>query len=155
MSCKGFGITTGKTASTVLKGDGWYPDLAVSEFLELYRLPAEYAEQLVADHLNLARLWVAGQLGEWRTGQELVKGYACLEDIPVHGVGRGALSLYRRAVFCRAKALLLPQFATIERREAARNDAKEAPETAERFFAQAEDALAMLTGRTFITVEAL
>lgn len=155
MSGRGFGINTGKTATTVLKGDGWYPDISVAEFLELYRLPAEYAEQLVADHLDLARLWAAGQLAEWRFGQEVVKGVASIDAIPLHGIERGALLLYKRAVFCRAKGLLLPQFATIERREAARNDAKEAPETAERFFAQAEDALSTITGRTFITVEAL
>ena len=65
------------------------------------------------------------------------------------------MRLYRRAVFCRAKGLLLQQFATIERREAARNDAKETPETAQTFLAQADAALAALTGRTFITVEAV
>ena len=151
---KGFGITTGKTATTVLAGDGWYPDLPVAEFMELYRLPAEYAEQLIADHLDLARIWAAGALTVWRAEQE-GKGHAAISNIPVHGVEGGALRLYRRAVFCRAKGLLLQQFVTIERREAARNDAKETPETAQTFLAQADAALAALTARSFITVEAI
>lgn len=151
---KGFGVTTGKTATIVLSGDGWYPDLPVADFMDLYRLPAEYAEQLVADHLDLARIWAAGALTRWRAEQEN-KGHTSIDGIPVHGIEGGALRLYRRAVFCRAKGLLLQQFATIERREAARNDAKETPETAQTFLAQADAALAALTGRTFITVEAV
>ena len=152
---RGFGVTTGKTATTILKGDGWYPDLAVAEFLELYRLPAEYAESLIADHLELARLWAAVQLAPWRIEQEVVKGYAKIDEIPVRGMEKGAMLLYKRAVFSHAKAILLQQFPSIERRESARNDAKEAPETANQFFATAQRALAIMAGRTFVAVEAL
>lgn len=149
-----FGVTTSKNVTTVLTGDGFWPDLAVAEFLELYRLPAEYAEALLADHLDLARLWAVGHLAKWRSEQE-AKGRASLEDVPVSGLPGGATRLFKRAVYCRAKGLLLQQFATIERREAARNDAKEAPETTSWFLSQADAALAALTGRTFITVEAV
>lgn len=149
---QGFGITTGKTVNTVLKGDGFYPDLALAEFLELYRLPAEYAESLMADHLNLARLWAAKNLAPWRSGQE-AEGRPDIAAIAYHGVPGGCAALYKRAVFARAKALLLQQFPSIERREAARNDAKEAPQTAELFFAQAKQALAALTARRFVNVE--
>jgi len=150
----GFGITTGKTATTVLYGDGWYPDLAVAEFLKLYRLPAEYAESLIADHLKLACLWAAKLLAPWRDTQE-AGGHGNLDAIAVHGIEKGATLLYKRAVFSYAKAILLQQFTSIERRDSARNDAKEAPETANQFLAAARQALADLTGRTFVTVEAL
>ena len=97
-----------------------------------------------------------GPLANWPRGVKNSRHLAtALDQISVHGISGGALRLYKRAVFCRAKALLLPQFATIERREPARNDAKEAPESAQAFFAQAENALAAITGRTFITVEAI
>lgn len=151
---RGFGITTGKTATATLKGDGWYPDIAVAEFLELYRLPAEYAEQLIADHLDLARLWAAGILAAWREKRES-DGHTSLEGISVHGIENGALLLYKRAVFSHAKALLLQQFPTIERRDSARNDAKESPETANQFFATAQKALASMAGNTFVSVGAL
>ena len=33
--------------------DGWFPSLSVRLFLTLYRLPGEYAADLVSDHLRL------------------------------------------------------------------------------------------------------
>lgn len=151
-----FGVTTGKTTTLVLPGDGWWPGLELAEFLELYRLPAEYAEALMADHLDLARIWVNRRLASWRATLEAqgVSGEE-LKQRPFHGVPGGTLRLYKRAVYCRAKGMLLPQFASIERREAAKNDAKDAPETAERFLALAEEAVATLTGKTFISTEAV
>lgn len=148
-----FGITTGKTVTTVLPGDGWWPDLALSEFLTLYRLPAEYAEELLADHLNIARLWAIKLLMPWRAENEPQAGGQSLEQFFFFGIQGAAALLFKRAVYCRAKALLLQQFATVERREAAKNDAKDGPETAEYFLAQAQDSIATLTGRTFIGVE--
>lgn len=150
----GFGITSGETATAVLPASGFWPELAVAEFLRLYRLPAEYAEDLIVDHLELARIWAAEQLDSWAT-QKQAEGFERLASVPFKGINGGALRLYKRAVFCRAKGLLLPQFATIERREAARNEAKEGPETAESFYAFADKAVASLIGRTFIGVEAL
>lgn len=64
----------------------------------------------------------------------------------LHGVPGASLVVYQRAVFCQAKGMLLAQFRTVERREAANNDAKEGRETADVFFAFAHDALADLLG---------
>ncbi len=141
-----FNALTDKTSSVILPGDGWYPELSVGEFQRLYRLPAEYAEALVADHLGLARLWAVRQLQAWREEQEAA-GFVSLEDVPVHGLTGEGTRLFKRAVFCHAKALLLGQFATVARREAAREDAKEGPDVADRFFAWAHDAIADLRGR--------
>lgn len=149
-----FGVTTGKTATTVLPGDGWYPDLAIAEFLEVYRIPAEYAEELTADHVALARMWAWRRLEAWKA-EKRAEGFTSLESETFQGEKGGAAKLYKRAVFCHAKALLLQQFPTIERRDSAKNDAKDAPDTANGFFAEADKALAALTGRTFISVEAL
>lgn len=149
-----FGVTTGITATTVLDGDGWYPALAIAEFQSWYRLPAEYAGELMADHVELARMWAWRRLEAW-TAEKKAGGVTSMEAWTFQGRPGGAAKLYKRAVYCHAKALLLQQFPTIERREAARNDAKEAPETAGGFFAEADKALAALTGRTFISVEAL
>jgi len=147
-----FNALTDQTSTAVLAGDGWYPDISVGEFQLTYRLPAEYAESLVEDHLGLARLWAVRQLREWRAAQEAA-GHASLDAVPVEGLPGEAVRLFKRAVFCQAKALLLGQFATVERREAAKNDAKEAPEVADRFFAWAHEAIADLLGRGRIDVE--
>ncbi|EPR43131.1 head completion protein [Desulfovibrio sp. X2] len=141
------------TASTAtITGDGWYPDLAVAEFQSVYRLPAEFAEALVIDHLTLAMMWAARQLASWRAERE-AEGMAALADIPYAGLSGGAVLVWKRAVYCHAKALLLGQFATMDRREAARNEAKEAPETADRYLAWAHDAIADLLGNGRIAVE--
>lgn len=132
-------------ATIVLQGDGWYPDIPVAEFVDSYRLPAEFGEGLLSDHLTLAVLWTRKQLLAWRAERE-AEGVAKLADIALTGVTGGAALLYKRAVFCHAKALLLGQFATIDRREAARNEAKESPETADRFFAWAQNAITDLLG---------
>jgi len=147
-----FNALTDQTSTATLAGDGWYPDIAVGEFQLMYRLPAEYAESLVEDHLGLARLWAVRQLQEWRAAQEMA-GYLSLAEVPVAGLAGEATRLFKRAVYCQAKALLLGQFATVERREAAKNDAKESPETADRFYAWAQDAIADLCGRGRIVAE--
>ena len=133
----------------IVSGDGWWPDLPVADFQQTYRLPQEYADVLLQDHLELAALWAQRQLEEWRQQRE-VEGSADLASVP-----KGALRLYRRAVFCHAKALLLPQFSTVERREAAKNDAKESPETYRQFYAWAQDAIADILGRTRADIELL
>lgn len=138
-------VSTG-FSSRIVTGDGWWPDLPVADFQQAYRLPQEYADVLLQDHLELAALWAQRQLGGWRSTRE-AEGYAALTDVPDK-----ALLLYRRAVFCHAKALLLAQFATVERREAARNDAKESPDLYRQFYAWAQDALADILGRSRVNV---
>lgn len=133
-------------ATTVLQGDGWYPDIPVAEFVDSYRLPAEFGESLLSDHLSLAVLWTRRQLSSWRAEREAA-GVAKLVDVSLTGVTGGAALLYRRAVFCHAKALLLGQFATVDRREAARNEAKEGAETSAQFYAWAQNAVTDLLGQ--------
>lgn len=140
-----FSAAPNTPSPAVIPGGGWFPDISVADFQRLYRLPQEYAADLVEDHLTLAAVWVQRQLAAWQTAQE-AQGVARMDDAPP------APLLYRRAVYCHAKALLLGQFATVERREAARNDAKESPETAAMFYAWAHDAIADLLGRGRIDV---
>ena len=72
--------------------------------------------------------------------------------VPFGGVPGAAMLVYQRAVFSHAKGLLLAQFRTIERREAANNDAKEGRESADAFFAFAHDAIADLLGCSRVDV---
>jgi hypothetical protein len=141
-----FNALTRATTTAVLQGDGWYPDIPVAEFVGVYRLPAEYSEGLVSDHLALAVLWARKQLAAWRAERE-AEGVSALADLAVSGVPGGAALLYKRAVYSHAKALLLGQFATVDRREAARNEAKEGPDAADRFYAWAQNAVTDLLGQ--------
>ncbi|WP_302413496.1 head completion/stabilization protein [uncultured Desulfovibrio sp.] len=136
-------------SSLIVPGDGWWPDLPVADMQQTYRLPQEYADALLQDHLELAALWAQRQLEGWRQQRE-AEGCAALADVP-----RGALRLYRRAVFCHAKALLLAQFATVERREAAKNDAKESPDLYRQFYAWAQDAITDILSRPRADIDLL
>lgn len=142
-----FNALPNSTSTRILAGDAFYPPIQVGEFMQDYRLPAEYAESLIADHLQLAMFWAQKQLRQWRQAHE-AQGNSSLT-----AVGESALLLYRRAVFCHAKALLLGQFITTDRRDAAKNEGKEGEAVANRFHAWAQDALADLLERGRIDVE--
>jgi hypothetical protein len=62
---------------------------------------------------------------------------------------------YKRAVYCRAKATLLTQFATVTRRESAENTGKEQPERGETFLQFSQQAVRSLQGRGRITATLL
>ena len=47
-------MTAQEKPDRVIANDGFFPELSLRTFLDLYRLPGEYAADLVADHLSLA-----------------------------------------------------------------------------------------------------
>lgn len=139
-----------------IENDGFWPDLSVAEFQKGYRLPAEYLVELLADGLATAR-------GEVNT--DLAKRKAALQRAGVVSVATAdpqvlpdpdfVLSTYKRAVYCRAKAYLLQQFATVNRRPEAANLAKESPDTREQFLAFSQQAVRSIQGRGRITAALL
>ncbi|MDI2594333.1 head completion/stabilization protein [Pseudomonas sp. 681] len=139
-----------------IENDGFWPDLSVSEFQKGYRLPAEYLVELLVTDLTTAMVEVNRDLakckGKWQAaGITSVKSAdpMVLPERTFH------TATYKRAVYCRAKASLLTQFATITRRELAENTGKEAPERAETFLAFSQQAVRSLQGRGRITAQLL
>ena len=135
--------------------DGFWPDLSVSEFQKGYRLPGEYlGEMLVAD-LTTAMVEINTELDRVKiaiqaAGISRLNDAAGVTNPAEWGYGLKIL-LYKRAVYSRAKASLLPQFATVTRRESAENTGKEAPERAETFLSFSQQAVRSLQGRGRIT----
>ncbi|MHB0817709.1 head completion/stabilization protein [Stutzerimonas stutzeri] len=135
-----------------IENDGFWPDLSVAEFQRGYRLPAEYLMELLADGIAFA-------MGE--VNQDLAKRKAAWQRAGIEEVATADplvlpersshAATYKRAVYCRAKAYLLQQFATVNRRDTAENLAKEAPATEERFLAFSQQAVRLLQGRSRIT----
>ncbi|PAU66539.1 head protein [Pseudomonas sp. PIC25] len=136
--------------------DGFWPDLSVTEFQAGYRLPAEYLVELLVDG-------IAGAMGE--VNRDLARRKRAWQASGIAEVASADSQLlperafyvatYKRAVYCRAKAYLLEQFATVNRRAEAANLAKEAPETHEAFLAFSQQAVRLIQGRGRITAEAL
>ncbi|HBO3937257.1 TPA: head completion/stabilization protein [Pseudomonas aeruginosa] len=135
-----------------IPNDGFWPNLGVAEFQAGYRLPAEYLVDLLADSLTIAMGEVNRDLAKRKAAWQAA-GMVSVETADPLLLPERAFyaAIYKRAVYCRAKAFLLKQFATINRRPEAANLAKESPETYEQFLALSQEAVRQIQGRGRIT----
>ena len=136
----------------IIRNDGFWPDLSVTEFQKAYRLPAEYLGEMLAADLSMAMVEVNTDLARMKTRWQS-SGVVSLEtaDPMVLPERTFQAATYKRAVYCRAKASLLTQFATVTRRESAENTGKELPERSETFLAFSQAAVRSLQGRGRMT----
>jgi hypothetical protein len=142
-----------------IENDGFWPNLSVSEFQKGYRLPAEFLGDLLTDALAIAMVEVNKDLAAAKaalqdSGISNLASVAGVETPATWGFAHKAM-LYKRAVYCRAKASALQQFATVTRRESAENTGKEAPEREDTFLAFSQSAVRALQGRGRITAALL
>ena len=142
-----------------IKNDAFWPDLSVSEFQKGYRMPAEYLVELLTDELTLAIVEVNADLARVKAGLQ-ASGVLNIETAASASTAESwsythKVMLYKRAVYARAKASLLTQFATVNRRESAENVGKELPERSETFLAFSQAAVRSLQGRGRITAALL
>lgn len=138
-----------------IENDGFWPDLSVSEFQKEQRLPAEYLVELLVDTLKSAMFEVNTDLARVKAKLQAA-GVSNLQAAagvaaPAEWAYAHKVTLYKRAVYSRAKGNSLPQFATVTRRESAENTGKEAPERSETFLAFSQQAVRALQGRGRIT----
>lgn len=145
---------TAEPSTTVVQNDGWWPVLPLAALEAIYRLPEEYAEATLVEAVQLAMAWTNEQLASWKADQ-VEADYASMDAVPCDSLGETSLHFlhYRRAVFSYAKAYLLEQFPTINRRDAAVSNGKEDEDTAETFLAFATRAVADFLKRPSVTVE--
>ncbi|WP_122587142.1 head completion/stabilization protein [Pseudomonas viridiflava] len=139
-----------------IENDGFWPDLSVAEFQKGYRLPAEYLVEMLVDELTTAMIEVNSDLAKLKARWQ-ASGVSNVEsaDTTVLPERTFQAATYKRAVYTRAKASLLPQFATVNRRESAENVGKELPERSETFLAFSQAAVRSLQGRGRITAALL
>ncbi|KTB94620.1 head protein [Pseudomonas syringae ICMP 11293] len=139
-----------------IENDGFWPDLSVTEFQKGYRLPAEYLVEMLAADLNMAMIEVNTDLAKLKARWQGA-GVSNVEsaDTTVLPERTFQAATYKRAVYSRAKASLLTQFATVNRRESAENVGKELPERSETFLAFSQAAVRSLQGRGRITAALL
>ena len=139
-----------------IENDGFWPDLSLAEFQKAYRLPGEYLVETLVDGLITAMIDVNTDLAKCKAKWQ-VAGVSSLKsaDPMVLPERTFQAATYKRAVYCRAKASLLPQFATIIRRDTAENLGKELPDRPETFLAFSQQAVRSLQGRGRITAALL
>ncbi|MGF6490547.1 head completion/stabilization protein [Pseudomonas frederiksbergensis] len=135
-----------------IENDGFWPDLSLADFQKGYRLPAEYLVDMLATDLTTAMIEVNGDLAKRKAAWQNA-GVTTVEsaDPMVLPERTFHAATYKRAVYCRAKASLLTQFATVTRRESAENTGKELPERGETFLEFSQQAVRSLQGRGRIT----
>lgn len=150
---------SGKPTTVVdqtIENNGFWPDLSLAEYQKAYRLPGEYLSEVLVTQVELA-------MGE--VNNDLKKLTASWQSIGITEVATAdsrlleerayKVKLYKRAVYCRAKATALTDFATVTRREVAENTGKEAPERADTYLAFSQQAVRALQGRSRITAALL
>jgi len=139
-----------------IENDGFWPNLDVAEFQKGYRLPAEYLVELLTAELTTAMTEVNSDLAKCKARWQNVSVTSVESADPMVLPERTFhAATYKRAVYCRAKASLLPQFATILRRDSAENLGKELPDRPETFLAFSQQAVRSLQGRGRVTAALL
>jgi len=123
----------GLTASAPISNDGFWPDLLIGDLLQNYRIPPEYADGVIKTGLTLAMIRINQRLAEVKQaivllGHSNLADYTLANSQQIAGV-EVLLTEYQNAVFTRAKAGLLQQFNSLNRKENAENAAKESPKT--------------------------
>lgn len=146
---------SGKPSTVVdqtIENNGFWPDLSLAEYQKAYRLPGEYLSEVLVTQLELAMAEVNKDLSKLATSwQGLGITEVATADPMLLEERAFKVKLYKRAVYCRAKATALTDFATITRRDVAENTGKEAPERIDTFLAFSQGAVRALQGRSRMT----
>lgn len=152
----GFGGNPTRIVDQTIENDGFWPNLSMAEFQASYRLPGEYLSDMLAADVTTAMHEVNRDLASLKARWQAA-GVSSVEsaDTTVLPERTYQTATYRRAVFTRAKATLLTQFATVNRRTEAENVGKELPERSETFLAFSQAAIRSLQGRGRVTVALL
>lgn len=132
----------------------FYPAITRKEFFDAYRIPLELPLSTVDTHLRQGIINVRRALKEWKAEQEIA-GCATLASVPqeeVDDVGELTV-LWNRAVYCEAKAEVLKETESANRREIAENSAKTSEETEEKYREFAQDAIRMIVGEGRVSID--
>lgn len=150
---------TGKpslTTAAPFVNDGFWPDLSVGELVDKYRIPAEYADPTIQWGLTLAVVNVNLDLEAVKAamvalGHNTLAAYIAANPAPLNDTDRLTIQ-YTHAVYAFAKAQLLQQFNSMNRRENAAAAAKEAPETEQYWLDESAKAVQQLFAK-FLPLE--
>ncbi|MEL3914080.1 head completion/stabilization protein [Aeromonas caviae] len=126
-------------SAATIRNDGFWPDVAVADFERRRALPADLNQQTTGAAL------LAALQG---------KGYASAAAVPGPNLddgadsGRNALTeQYLAAVFARAKAALLPEFASVTERATANNQVERSPDQRAQLLAESQQLVRSIKGK--------
>ncbi|MGZ5025697.1 MAG: head completion/stabilization protein [Methylobacter sp.] len=139
------------TTAAALANDGFWPELLLGDLMDNYRIPSEYADNVIKTGLTLAMIRVNDKLGKVKAklqtdGYDSLADYTAAHPEPIND-SDVFTEHYKNAVFCRAKAGLLKNFQTINRRPQAENQAKEGDDTEDYWLDESQASIAELFRR--------
>nr|WP_279509626.1 head completion/stabilization protein [Klebsiella variicola] len=128
-----------------LTNDGFWPDLELEDFQRQRSIPPDICHETITQALLAATVEINAALTAYVT-QQTARGYATAAAVPGPVMGNETFltAQYKKAVFARAKADLLGEFAAISRRED--NTNQDAPQTRASLLAEAAYVLRSIKG---------
>ena len=150
------GTSPTPAAAVSLTNVPFFPDIDTGEFNALYRVPAEIDALIIEHQLLQAMSRTNRSLATWRATQEAA-GHATLAAVPCDTLGAEPelVRLYKRAVYCEAKAELLKETETVDRRPVAENAAKAGEESEDKYREFAAGAIRAIAGLNRVGVALL
>ncbi|HFQ4921006.1 TPA: head completion/stabilization protein [Vibrio vulnificus] len=130
-----FGGKVNSAESTDIAGEGW-PGLSTGEFRSLRRIPYTFDNDSLAVAVTIAAMNIQQRLAR------------LLSDGKPPVLNNAQTMLYKRAVYGRAHAELLKEFATQDRRKEGESVATDEPEQEARFLTQSNKDVRQLLGRS-------
>lgn len=130
-----------------ISNEPFWCELSIVDLMDNYRIPAEYDNGVIMQGLLMAAVRVNARLNPVKEAILALAPTSNFEDYvtehPNDTVNNidFAIHEYLNAVYCKAKARLLQNFNTLNRRKDAENDAKEAPETAQYWENEAQQSI--------------
>lgn len=141
--------------NTTITNDGFWPDIDVGDFERLRGTPYAQDDERIANAVLSAVASVNLQLLKLKTHFE-AEGIRQAQDIvatpSIDGKNHVVIQ-YQTAVFAKAKADLLPDFATVHQKKEGDLLAERLAETKNELLAESERIVRNLLGKTRVTVD--
>ncbi|HDR2889416.1 TPA: head completion/stabilization protein [Enterobacter asburiae] len=134
-----------------LQNDGFWPDMNLADFQRSRSIPADVDADTVGEALLTAVAEVNSSLASVQE-KHRAAGYSTADDVPgvsMNGISQLAAQ-YKKAVYARAKADLMGEFASVGRRES--HPGQESDDTRKGLLAEAAIVIRQIKGLKRATV---
>lgn len=142
-----FSGRTEKRLDTIIPNTPFFPALELGELQENYRIPSDYRANTIGS-LTLRAMIDVNRYLQPKQCEWVRMGYSQLRDVPSDELGdvHELTELYKSAVFNRAKAYLLRNYPSMNRRDRGDYPARDGEETEQYYLDESERYIQMLLG---------
>lgn len=146
---------TNTHTGTITNDGGFWPNIVMADFVKEARIPPQYNDGQQYSALVRAMATANIELASWAARQIEQGKNSSDEAGQIIGGAGVATTLYKDAVYHRAKANLLTHFATLSRKEEAQALAKESQDTYDRLITEYQKSIRAILGIATVSVRLL